>query len=248
MTRQFGSSSSRDFQRNHDSEAYALDPDAEASRRPADPHHGGDPRPSGARARGRLLLVSLAVVTALGLVVYALVEALAWAPAAARNGDMLGQDSGESYVQYQQRAAESLAQAPAEEDVYALITFARPLDADEAGAETGHLERVNAMIVGLAAPYPLPEPTGQATRADVYADQFEMIARELSGIGDVPVPYQLTAVIAHDDGESLRRTAQRGSVAAVETLPADAAWGWFGVSPVEVPGIDQMDVAVPSAA
>ncbi|MDR7329719.1 hypothetical protein [Corynebacterium guangdongense] len=242
MSDRFGTTSGRDFEATHDAEPYSLDPEGQASRRPQTPSRE---QPFGPGTRRRLVLGSLAVLAALGVVVYALVEALAWSPAPGRNGDMLGQDSGESYLQYQQRAAESLAGAPADEDVYALITFARPLEAAEAGVETEHLDRVNAMVVGMAAPYPLPEPVAGATRADVYTAQLGMIARQLSGIGDVPVPYQLTAVVARDDGETLRALAHAERVATVETLPPDAAWGWFGVSPVEVPGIDQMAVAVP---
>ncbi len=255
----FGSTSGRDFGDRHDADSYALGEQEDTRRSEQDPRrslhgagnharrHGGHGGHGGidAATRRRLVLVSLAVVAALGVLVYALVEALAWSPAPGRNGDMLGQDSGESYAQYEQRAAASLAEAPADEDVYALITFARPLEAAEAGVETGHLDRVNAMIVGLAAPYPLPEPVDGASRADVYAAQFEMIGRELSGIGDVPVPYQLNAVIAHDDGDTLRALSHAERVATIEVLPPDAAWGWFGVSPVEVPGIDQMAVAVP---
>lgn len=199
----------------------------------------------GRASRRRLVTVSLAVVIVIGLLVYALADALHWQPTTGRNGDMLGQDGEETFAEYEQRAEASLQAAPAEEESYALLTFARPLTAAEAGVETAELQRVNAMIVGMAAPYALPEPVEGATRADVYAHQFAMIGRGLSGIGNVPVPYQLTAVVALDDGEALRQAASQPRVATVEVLPPDAAWGSFGVRPVEVPGVDQLEVAVP---
>lgn len=151
------------------------------------------------------------------------------------NGDMLGMDTGESFEQYRERAAASLAAAPADDEVFALVTFTGPQTPTAAGELLEPVGRVNAMIVDLAPPYPLPEPVEGENRADVFERELGRIGDSLAGIGNVPTPDELDAVVVWDDGDVLRELAGEGEVAAVETLPPDAAWGRFGVRPVQVP-------------
>lgn len=194
------------------------------------------------RSKGTLAAVIVAVLVALGVVVFAYNDDATGRPVAEINGDMLGMDPEESFGKYQRRAAESLAAAPAGEEVFGLITFTEPLASPEADRVTDGLRRVNAMIIGMSAPYGSPEPTAGETRTDVFDRQFSRIADSLEGVGDVPVPERMTAVIAYDDGEALRSVAEDADVAAVETLPPDAAWGRFGVRPVQVPGVDPAEL------
>ncbi|AIT61440.1 hypothetical protein [Corynebacterium doosanense] len=195
--------------------------------------------------RGRLIIAVVAVVALLAGLWWASRDDATSQPPAI-NGDMLGQVD-ESYDQYVERAADTLATAPEGEKAFGLVTFAEPLDAAQAGELTAELGRVNAMLVGFSAPMPLPEPVGGATRAEVYERQFGAVADSLAGIGNVPVPRELTAVIAWDEPEAFRALAGDGRVAAVEMLPPDAVWGDFGVRPVEVPGVDMLEVAAPTA-
>ncbi|WP_394284199.1 hypothetical protein [Corynebacterium sp.] len=194
------------------------------------------------RSKGRLVAVILAALVAVGVVVFAYNDDATGRPVAEINGDMLGMEAEESFEEYEDRAAESLAAAPAEEEVFGLITFAEPLASPEADRVTDGLRRVNAMIIGMSAPYGLPEPTAGESRTDVFDRQFSRIADSLEGVGDVPVPERMTVVIAYDDGQALRAVAEDEDVASVETLPPDAAWGRFGVRPVQVPGVDAAEL------
>lgn len=194
------------------------------------------------RNKGTLAAVIVAVLVALGVVVFAYNDDATDRPAAEINGDMVGMDPEESFGEYRRRAAESLAAAPAEEEVFGLITFARPLTGPEADRVTDGLRRVNAMIIGMSAPYALPEPVAGETRTEVFDRQLDRIAGSLEGVGDVPAPERMTAVIAYDDGDALRTVAEDADVAAVETLPPDAAWGRFGVRPVQAPGVDPAEL------
>lgn len=195
--------------------------------------------------RGRLIIAVVAVFALLAVFVLATRDDATSQPPAI-NGDMLGQVDM-NYDAYVEHAAQTLAAAPEGEKAFGLVTFAEPLTAAQAGELTAGLGRVNAMLVGFSAPMPLPEPVGGATRAEVFERQFGAVADSLAGIGNVPVPRQLTAVVAWDDPEAFQALAGEGRVAAVEMLPPDAVWGNFGVRPVEVPGVDMMEVAVPTA-
>lgn len=180
--------------------------------------------------KGRVLLAVAAVLAIIGgLWLASRDDATSQPPAI--NGDMLGQDGGESFDAYRDRAAETLDRAPEGEDAFGLVTFAEPLAAEQAGEVTAALGRVGAMLVGLSSPMSLPEPVAGSTRAEVYSRQFDRIA----SVGDAPAPHQLTAVVAWDDPEAFRAARVDERVAAVEMLPPDAVWGNFGVRPVEVP-------------
>ena len=128
------------------------------------------------------------------------------------NGDIVGMD-GETPAAYQQRARATLETA--DTPAFALITFTEPLSAAEAARILEPLPRVNARVTDTIV-VPLPEPVAGATRADVF------------GSDSIP------GVVAYAPGDALRKVAQNERVFAIEVLPADAAWGRFGIRPVHV--------------
>lgn len=143
------------------------------------------------------------------------------------NGDQLGQNPHETYAAYLDRVADTLAAAPVDEAAWALITFDPQLDPRRAAQVAEPAPRVSAVIAapGLAAV--IAEPTGTETRGDVFE-------RELGGL--VAPGGKLAGLVAHATGDELRQIAGNREVAAVEALPPDAAWGRFGVRPVEPEG------------
>jgi hypothetical protein len=181
------------------------------------------------------VLAVFAVVALAGVLVFAFLDDATHKPVAPQ-GDMLGMDSGESFGDYAARAQDSLLDAPADQPAFALLTFTEPLAPAEAADVLEPLGRVNAMIIALAAPFDLPEPVAGETREDVFQRQLDRIAHSLSGVGDVPVPERIDAVVAYDTGEVLREVAEAPGIVTVEVLPPDAAWGRFGVRPVSPPG------------
>ncbi len=182
----------------------------------------------------RRIIAVLAVVALLGALLLAFLDDATHKPLPPQ-GDMVGTETGESFAAYTERARTSLLDAPIDEHVYALVTFAEPLTPEEAGVVLTTVERVNAMIVQLAAPFPLPEPVAGEDRADVFQRELDRIAASLEGVGTVPVPERLDAVVVRDNGNVLRLLSEAPQIAAIEVLPADAAWGRFAVRPVEVP-------------
>lgn len=182
----------------------------------------------------RRSLAALAVVGLLGVLVLAFLDDATHKPVPPQ-GDMLGTESGENFAAYARRAETSLIDAPADQPVYALVTFAEPLTPQRAGVVLESLERVNAMIVAMAAPFALPEPVAGEGRADVFQRELDRIGDSLQGVSSVPVPELLDAVVVRDNGEVLRTLSAADDIATIEVLPPDAAWGRFGVRPVEVP-------------
>lgn len=182
----------------------------------------------------RRIVAVLAAVAFAGFLVLAFLDDATSRPVAP-NGDMLGTEAGESFEDYSARAAESLAAAT--DPAYALITFAEPLTPAEAAEVLEPLDRVNALVVALAPPFALPEPVDGETRADVFDRELGRIGDSLTGIGNVPVPERVDAVVAHDTGDTLRVVATDDAVDTIEVLPPDAAWGRFGVRPVQVPNV-----------
>lgn len=151
----------------------------------------------------------------------------------ALQGDQLGPHTGESKADYLARARSELSEMSASSDsAYALISFAYPLDTDGAAAAVAGVPRVDAMVVGATSPIALPEPTYGATRADVFAAEFDRINQGLAGIGNVSVPETISALVVHADGQTLREIAGRDAVVSVEPAPIDAAWGSFGIRPL----------------
>ena len=182
----------------------------------------------------RRIVAALAVVALLGTLTLAFFDDATHRPVPPQ-GDMLGTETGEPFTAYAERAEQSLLDAPADQPVYALVTFTDPLTPEEAGAVLDNVERVNAMLVELAAPFPLPEPIEGEDRTDVFQRELDRIGASLQGVTTVPVPERLDAVVIRDNGNVLRLLSEAPQVATIEALPADAAWGRFAVRPVEVP-------------
>ncbi|MHA2789338.1 hypothetical protein ACXZ66_09360 [Corynebacterium sp. S7] len=183
--------------------------------------------------RGRVALAVVCVIAFFGLVFYLGARTPAPQPI---NGDHLGQNTGESFVEYQQRADASIeALDPVStESSFALVTFTQSLTPEEAASQLGSVDRVSALTIGVAAARPLPEPIAGEGRADVFQRDLDRIAYSLSGIGDVPVPEAIDAVVVWDDPATLSTLRDESHVATVEALPPDAAWGLFGIQPVNV--------------
>lgn len=138
------------------------------------------------------------------------------------NGDQLGMDASESVDDYLDRASASIADASA--PAYALVTFERSLSPAAAGAvlDQATLDRVGAALTERYLPIALPEPTRGRGRADVLEQQLRNNGEKSA----------IEAVVVRDDGDTLRSLAQAEGIFAVEALPADAAWGRFGIRPV----------------
>lgn len=174
------------------------------------------------------------------------------------NGDTLGQEQGESYDDYHQRAADTLAKASGDQSSYALVTFSKALDPQQAAEATANIGRVDAMLIGVSRPFELPEPVKGETRKDVYQRELDTVGdyvREVNAQNKLPedaakddnaAPNKLTEVIVYDTGDNLRSAAKNPNVADVEVLPPDAAWGSFGVRPVTAPGVEPIKVSSPS--
>ncbi|KQB86730.1 hypothetical protein Clow_00938 [Corynebacterium lowii] len=150
------------------------------------------------------------------------------------NGDSLGMEREESYEEYQDRAAASLAEAPAEQAAYALVVFRDWATAQQAGQWLEPLGRVNAEVIDGLRLVPLPEPVEGATRAEVLNTGME---RERAEVPELQP--RLSAVVVRDTGEALRSWAGENeeNLSAVEVLPPDAVWSFFGVlptAPIEV--------------
>ncbi|MGV0352499.1 hypothetical protein [Corynebacterium confusum] len=152
-------------------------------------------------------------------------------PTAPLQGDQLGPEAGEDQGAYVARAADSLAAADDATSTYALVTFRSALSAQDAADAVEPAGRVNAMLVGASEPIALPEPVAGANRADVFDAALEQTQAGLEGIGHVEIPREVSAVVVWDTGQTLRDIAGEGQVAAVEPVPADAAWGSFAIRP-----------------
>ena len=183
--------------------------------------------------KGRRIVAALALL-ALVAVVVALSFSDRTAKPMAINGDTLGPDSTESSVEYQERAAVTFAEAPLGETAYSLITFTQPLGSEDAASLLQGVKRVNAMIMLSAPAMDIPEPIAGETRADVFKRQISLVDASLAGIGDVRAPTELNGVVVWEAPENLEKIAENPLVFSVETLPPDAAWGSFGVRPVNL--------------
>ncbi|WJY68382.1 hypothetical protein [Corynebacterium auris] len=137
-------------------------------------------------------------------------------------GDQLGRETGETWEEYARRAADSLDWAPAEEPVFALVTLAPGAGPAEAAAALEGVGRVNAAVFEGQAARPVPEPTGDEGRAEVFAR-----AAARAGVD----PGSVVGAVMYAPGRQAREVAQRTGVAAVEALPPDAVWGAFAIVP-----------------
>ena len=174
------------------------------------------------RAAALVLLVVLAlvVVLAFGL--------LGTQPRTALQGDQLGPDGTETAAEYRERAEASLAQA--DEPAYALVGFSEALSAQEVSDALRPIQRMDAIVIGLAAPIAVPEPVTGATRVDVLDTVLSRVSDHARDMGE-EAPSEVDAVVVYSDGSQLRALASDPRVDTVEVAPEDAAWGSFGVRP-----------------
>lgn len=185
--------------------------------------------------KGRRIVALLAIL-ALVVVVAILSFSDRTAKPMQLNGDMLGQDNTETSVEYSQRASESLENAAVGEEAYSLVTFTQPLSPSEASNLLEGVGRVNAMVMLSAPAMDLPEPIAGETREDVFNRQIKLVDAQLSGIGNVRAPGELNGVVVWDIPQKVRVLSESSLVYSVETLPPDAAWGSFGIRPVDTSG------------
>lgn len=176
--------------------------------------------------RRRRIAAVIAGAVALLLIIIAL-GLFGTQPATTIQGDQLGPDNDESATAYQARAEEALAAA--EDPTYALVAFDEPQSAEAAAASVEDAQRMSAIIIGNSAHIAVPEPIDGETRVDVINTVFERAGEALSGIGDIPAPDTVSAVVIWDDPDTLRAIAEKPHVTTVEPAPADAAWGSFSV-------------------
>lgn len=134
-------------------------------------------------------------------------------------GDTLGQDNGETFAEYVERADHSLAEAPDDEPVFALVTFAADASAEQASAVLEPVGRVDAVIPPNAPLQPVGEPKEGRDRTEIFR---------------IATDGELAGAVVRDTGDVLRGIADDGRIAAVEALPPDAVWGAFGVRSVNV--------------
>ena len=149
-------------------------------------------------------------------------------PSTALQGDQLGPDGAESAAEYRERAEDSLAQA--DEPTYALVGFATALNPEETADLLSPVQRMNAIVIGLAAPVVVPEPTAGKDRSDVIDTVLHRVADRARDIGE-EAPTTVDAAVVYSSGAELRALAADPRVATVEAAPADAPWGSFGVRP-----------------
>lgn len=177
------------------------------------------------RRRQAAALVLLAV---LALVVVLAFGLFGTQPRTALQGDQLGPDGAETAAEYRERAEASLAQA--EEPAYALVGFHDPLSPQDVSDALQPVERMDAIVIGLAAPIAVPEPVAGATRAEVIDSVLARVADHARGMGE-EAPAEVDAVVVYSGGSQLRALASDPRVDTVEVAPEDAAWGSFGVRP-----------------
>jgi len=128
-------------------------------------------------------------------------------------GDQLGPENGETAQQYVQRAAATLDH---DEASFALVTFDRPLDPDDAAAALEPGPRVSALVVPGVAPVVVPEASIGKMRIDV-----------LRSATTSPI----AGAVVFAPRTQLERINATDTVLAVEMLPADAVWGAFSITP-----------------
>ena len=146
-------------------------------------------------------------------------------------GDMLGPQPGEQMANYVARAEVSLQDAGAQ-PAYALVTFDAPCDPATAAQLVRIVARVDALLLVDAPAYPIPEPTGDEDRADVFAREAQRATQRAQTNGVTLSPVSIGAVVVHAPGEDLRAIAEQEGVRAVEVLPTDAIWGTFGITAI----------------
>lgn len=174
------------------------------------------------RAAALVLLAVLAMVVVLAFGLFGT------QPRTAMQGDQLGPDGTETAAEYRERAEASLAQA--DDPAYALVGFREPLSPQDVSDALQPIQRMDAIVIGLAAPIAVPEPVAGAERADVIDAVLDRVDEQAREIGE-EAPVKVDAVVVHSGGSQLRSLASDPRVDTVEVAPEDAAWGSFGVRP-----------------
>lgn len=128
-------------------------------------------------------------------------------------GDTLGPQAGETDPAYLERAEASLDH---DEASFALVSFAHPLDAEEAAVALQPAPRVSAVLETGRAPIVVPEPSIGNLRIDVLRSATTQ---------------PITGAVVHAPRAALRQIQADYRVRAVEMLPADAVWGAFALTP-----------------
>lgn len=153
-------------------------------------------------------------------------------------GDTLGIQPGEDAASYAARAQATLSDADADAaEHFALITFTSPCDPNCAADAVAAAGRVSALLLVDAASRAIPEPTAGSTRAEVLRREAGVVAAAGEARGVALDPQEIAAVVVRATGPELRVIAGSPAVAAVEVLPADAAWGSFGIAPAQRGGV-----------
>ncbi|WP_165242554.1 hypothetical protein [Corynebacterium lizhenjunii] len=168
-----------------------------------------------------------------GVVVLAIAGWLGPVPTVPVQGDVLGPD-GRTRAEYVDFAAGQLEQLRQDstgqrdpQPRFALVTFAHPLDAQQASAALRPLQRVNALVVGGAGPVPVPEPVAGRERAEVFDTALGRLTAAMGGAGTPGI----SSVVVYAPPAQLEQVAKHALVAAVEPGLADAVWGNFAVRP-----------------
>ncbi|MDO5031409.1 hypothetical protein [Corynebacterium sp.] len=189
----------------------------------------GGPRgtraPKAATYYRRRRLAALVLLLVLALLVVLVFGIFGTQRSTAVQGDQLGPDSDEPRAQYLERAADTVAQA--EDPAYALVSFARPMSPAGVAAALEPAPRMDAIIIGMAAPIAVAEPSLGRDRVDVITAELERVHAAYEAAPDT-----VDAAVVWAGGDKLREIAANPAVAAVEAAPADAAWGSFGVRPL----------------
>ena len=176
----------------------------------------------------RRRIAALVVLAVAACAVVAAFGVFGTQPSTALQGDQLGPDGAETAAEYRERAEDSLAQA--DEPTYALVGFGTALNPEETADVLSSVQRMNAIIIGLAAPVAVPEPTAGKDRSDVIDTVLHRVADRARDIGE-DAPTTVDAVVVYSSGAELRALAADPRVKTVEAAPVDAAWGSFGVRP-----------------
>lgn len=185
-------------------------------------------RSASQRIYRRRRAAALVLVGVLALVVVLAFGLFGTQPRTTLQGDQLGPDGAETAAEYRERAEVSLAQA--DQPAYALVGFREPLGPQEVSDALIPIQRMDAIVIGLAAPIAVPEPVAGAERADVINTVLARVADQARDMGE-EAPAKVDAVVVYSGGNQLRALASDPRVDTVEVAPEDAAWGSFGVRP-----------------
>lgn len=174
---------------------------------------------------GKVILI-IAVVCVVGVVLVRLADSDRVAKPMPVNGDSLGFSTGETSVDYLQRADHSVAQSA--DPAFALVTFTSQIEVGLATQIVEPMGRVDAVVLASGQILPVPEPTANETRGDVFDRSID----QKNPDRDLSTPELIDAAVVYGPGAQLREVHANANVFAVEVLPADAAWGRFGIRPL----------------